>query len=121
MKTHAVSGYIDDGYTEQAVIPARQGKWAELRLAFRSLSAGEQAEYALRAALADDAALPRLAAGLLAGKIVAWNLRDGRGRPARVTAGNLLRLNSALFAALAERVLGSADEADLKNCAAGCG
>jgi hypothetical protein len=116
-----MNGYIDDGYTELAAIPAREGEWAELKLLFRPMSAGEHSEYALRAELASDAALPDVAVDMLSRKILDWNLTDGGGRRLEVTAANLLRLKSGLFLALAERILGCQTEADLKNCDAGCG
>lgn len=102
----SLSGFIDDGYTEQGLIVAAEGLYPAVRFLFRPMLVTELAQYSTRVSQATDEAVRREVARWLSLKLVEWDVRDGQDRevPIRPVGldplANLLRLKPPLFVKL---------------------
>jgi len=113
--------FIDDGYTEDGVIPECPGLWPEIRFSYRPLTAADFADYAQAAEKLNTAALKKLTSERIASKLVTWSIADSRGADVPITAENVARLKPAVFSALFDRIASQPPETWGKNSPPGCG
>lgn len=115
-----LTAFIDDGYTEDTVLPEISGISPAIRFTFRPMTSSESSDYAQ---VSDKLTLTegkKEAAKRLAAKITGWDLRDSKGTTVEVKPENLLKLKPIVFSGLWEIVTGQAagskpPEDDAKN------
>lgn len=87
-----LSAFIDDGYNREGLIAEAPRQWPAIAFTYRPLSAVEFAEQSVKWKGQDDAAWHRAIAGVLARKLVAWDVRTAAGASVEISEANLLRL-----------------------------
>jgi hypothetical protein len=103
------SGFIDDGYTLEKVIPADVGKYDSVTICYRPLLRREHWQYnkSVRDAEADGiGAVDELTAEMISKHLSSWSLKDREGNKVPITPENILRLQIGLFSELLFSVLG---------------
>jgi hypothetical protein len=118
-----ISPFIGDGYDESATIPAMPGKWSEVRINYRCISADEESEVYAKQKLFPARSPVAHFAELMATKIQGWNLKDREGNPVPVTAETIKGLSPLFYDVLLQYVNGTLPsdamkthlEAELKN------
>lgn len=117
--------YITDGVVERGYIEGVDRLYEPVRFAYRPCTRAERQKYlgAVAAipqidkrAQAIDAAYTRV----IVERVSEWDIRDGQGQPVPITAKAVERLHDAVFAKLADIVLGAvASDADPETGAPG--
>lgn len=109
----AVSAFLDDGYSEDGVIPEVKGLHPEVRFRFRPALLADKQRYWKGFADASPDEQAKRTATLIASHVEGWNLTEGRPVVAQV-----LKMRPAIIDGIVVRILGysPADEAaDAKN------
>jgi hypothetical protein len=117
------SPWIGDGYDEVATIPAHPGKWPEVQLHYRCISADEESEIREKAKRFNAKSPVRHFAELFATKISSWSLTDRHGKQLPVTADVIAALSPQFYDVLhgyldgtmPSDVMRESLEAELKN------
>jgi hypothetical protein len=124
------NGYLSplcDGYDETALIPAHPGRWSEVRIWYRCMTAVENSEVLAKARLHEGTPMVKHWAELFAGKIQKWDLKNREGKPLPVTAENIQKLSPLFYDVLHSYIDGTLPsdtrkeslEAEIKNSSAG--
>lgn len=129
--TTYLSPFVGDGYDCERVIPAQPGRWPEVKIRYRPLSADDESLIFTRKNLNPTEPIVRFYAEAFAGdqssavpaKLLGWDLKDRKGQPVKITADNLRGLSPQFFDVLKALIDGSAvlesgepeREADTKN------
>ena len=87
------SPYIGDGYDEEATIPAHPGRWSEIKIRYRCMSADEESETRDKAKRFPGSSPVRHFAELFATKIQWWDLKDRAGKVVPITVDSIARLS----------------------------
>ncbi len=113
-----MASYIDDGYTQAAVIAAESGIHDGLVCEFRP-AVRREIERLNR--VRDTPGWFDAVNTFLADHLVSWNLARNDGTPIAVSAENAERIHPRIFGELLAIILGNkaAAEADAKNSSAG--
>jgi hypothetical protein len=126
----AVSPFLD-GYDLEHTIPAVPGRWPEVRIRYRPLSADDESRIFALKSLTPTEPIVKFYAEAFAGnakdgipaKLLGWDLKDRTGKPVPHTAANLRQLTPQFFDTLKAVIDGSIPtesgetqaEADVKN------
>lgn len=100
------NAFIDDGYTEKSFVREEPRLYPAVRFEHRPTPLQELVSYRRDVAKLSDLDTYKHAAKFLAGKLVSWDLKDGKGDPAPMTADMLIRLRHPLFLRMLNIVLG---------------
>lgn len=119
----------NDGYDETAHIPAHPGKWSEVVIHYRCMTAVEESEVREKAKRLPGTAPVRHFAELFATKLQSWDIKDRDGKPLPITAGNIANLSPQFYDVLHGYLDGTMPsdtrkeslEAELKNLSTGSG
>lgn len=125
-----VSPFID-GYDLEHTIPAAAGRWPDVRIRYRPLSADDESRIFALKQLSPGEPIVRFYAESFAGsvkdgqpaKLLGWDLKDRKGMPVVITADNIRKLSPQFFDTLKAVIDGSLptetgetqQEADVKN------
>lgn len=96
----------DDGYTEPGYIDPQPLLHGALRFSFRPMITEERAKLLAAVENMSGDAYDRMAADMMAKKLVEWDLVDAKGEPVPISARIVLRLKPALFNTLYKIMLG---------------
>jgi hypothetical protein len=118
-----ISPFIGDGYDERATIPAVPGRWSEVIINYRCMSADEESETAGKCRMFPNDSRVRHFARLFATKIVGWNIKDRDGKQLPINADTIAGLNPQFYDTLHAYIDGTMPsdsrkaslEAELKN------
>lgn len=118
-----LSPFIGDGYDESATIAAMPGKWSEVRINYRCYTADEESEVYAQAKLFPNRSQVAHFAGLMATKIVGWDIKDREGNKVPIEADTIKRLSPLFYDILLQYLNGTLPsdqrrahlEADIKN------
>jgi hypothetical protein len=92
-----LSPFIGDGYDESATIPAVPGKWSEVRINYRCMSAEEESDTRNKAKLFPSESPVRHFARLFATKLQGWNIKDRDGNQLPINADNIAGLSPQFY------------------------
>jgi hypothetical protein len=118
-----ISPFIGDGYDESATIPAVPGKWSEVKINYRCMSADEESETAGKCRLFPNDSRVRHFSRLFATKIVGWNIKTRDGKPLPIDADTIAGLSPQFYDTLHAYIDGTMPsdtmkatlEAEIKN------
>lgn len=109
--TNMLTPYVGDGYTYEATIPARPGKWSPVEIAFRPITADDEAAIFVRKSGQPFITTTRLYAEAFCGdgsrtqaKLLSWNLTDRTGTRLAITPDVLCGLTPEFFEELKEYI-----------------
>lgn len=94
------SPFIPDGYTLTAVIPGVPGRWPDVRIRYRPLSADEESEVWAKQRLMPAEPMTRWYADAFATKLLDWDVPGPDGKKLPVTADNIRRLTPQFYEVL---------------------
>ncbi len=90
-------GFINDGYTETAVIVEVRGLYPRVQFRFRPMLIEERVEYFRAAEKMTGLQLRRYVARWLAKKMQDWDLKDQKGNVVPIAEDAMLKVKSRLF------------------------
>lgn len=91
------SAFINDGYTETAVLHEVPGLYPRVEFTFRPMLIEQRVFYYKVAQKLEGVQLRRLIAGHLAQQLVEWDVKDRKGNVVPITVDNVMRLKSRFF------------------------
>ncbi len=115
----AVSGYIYDGYTQEAFITGKERKYPDVTFTYRPTLTQNRSTVTVEIQKADPRRSEEIAAELVARQVISWDLRaklhadDIDPQPVPIEAAHILRLHPELGARMYFIVTGD-DAGDVK-------
>jgi hypothetical protein len=110
-----ISPFIGDGYDESATIPAMPGKWSEVKIRYRCISADEESEVFAKQKLFPTRSSVAHFAELMATKIQGWDLKDRAGNKVPVTADAIKGLSPLFYDVLLQHINGTLPSDQMKT------
>jgi hypothetical protein len=109
------SAYIDDGYSLTKTIPAVDGVHDEVVFSYRPITLADVSRYNHQLATLPESEHDAMIAGLLAGKIISWNLRASDNSPVPVSTAAMLMVLPVVFWAIFKACFRGTHSGDLEE------